>query len=138
TNRKGFMSYRPRESGLRRPVKQARCAIGREVFSLHHPKRIPFHVLTNPIGGVGMNSRLNIVWREKYGYVYSIDAHYVPYSDTGLFAITFGTEPNQLNKCIRLVNRELKRVADTPLGKRQLAALKEQIKGQLALSEENN
>lgn len=85
-----------------------------------------------------MNSRLNMVLREKYGYVYSIDAHYVPYSDTGLFAITFGTEPNQLNKCIRLVNRELKRVADTPLGKRQLAALKEQIKGQLALSEENN
>ncbi|MFO7259495.1 MAG: pitrilysin family protein [Bacteroidota bacterium] len=138
TNRKSFMSYRPRESGLRRPVKQARCAIGREVFSLHHPKRIPFYVLTNLIGGVGMNSRLNMVLREKYGYVYSIDAHYVPYSDTGLFAITFGTEPNQLNKCIRLVNRELKRVADTPLGKRQLAALKEQIKGQLALSEENN
>jgi predicted Zn-dependent peptidase len=138
SNRKGFMSYRPREFGLRRPVKQARCAIGREVFSLHHPKRIPFFVLTNLIGGAGMNSRLNMVLREKYGYVYSIDAHYVPYSDTGLFAITFGTEPNQLDNCIRLVNRELNRIADTPLGKRQLAALKEQIKGQLALSEENN
>ena len=137
-NRKGFMSYRPQEFGLRRPVKQARCAIGREVFSLHHPKRIPFYVLTNLIGGAGMNSRLNMVLREKYGYVYSIDAHYVPYSDTGLFAIAFGTEPNQLDKCIRLVNRELTRVADAPLGKRQLAALKEQIKGQLALSEENN
>lgn len=79
-----------------------------------------------------------MVLREKYGYVYSIEAHYIPYSDTGLFAITFGTEPNQLDKCIRLVNRELKRVADVPLGKRQLANLKEQIKGQLALSEENN
>lgn len=138
TNRKGFMSYRPREFGMSRPVKQARCAIGREVFALHHPMRIPFFVLTNLIGGAGMNSRLNMVLREKYGYVYSIDAHYVPYSDTGLFAIAFGTEPNRLDKCIRLVDRELARVADTPLGKRQLASLKEQIKGQLALSEENN
>ncbi|HLT81378.1 MAG TPA: pitrilysin family protein [Cyclobacteriaceae bacterium] len=136
--RQGFRSYRPRESGLRCPVKQARCAIGREVYSLHHPSRIPLYVLTTLVGGVGTNSRLNRVLREKYGYVYSIEAHYVPYSDTGIFTITFGTEPAQLDRCIRLVNRELKRVAEVPLGKRQLAALKEQIKGQLALAEESN
>jgi predicted Zn-dependent peptidase len=123
---------------MKRPVKQARCAIGRDAFPIHNKNRIPFFILTSLVGGAGMNSRLNMALREKFGLVYSIDAHYVPYSDTGMFAISFGTEPQQLDKCIRLVNKELLKVCDSPLGKRQLSALKEQIKGQLAMSEENN
>lgn len=133
-----FTSYRPHEVLMKRQVKQARCAIGRDAFPIRHKNRIPFFVLTNLLGGSGMNSRLNLTLREKYGLVYSIDAHYIPYSDTGMFAISFGTEPMQLDKCIKLIHKELVKVCDTPLGKRQLAALKEQIKGQLALSEENN
>src|SRR5690606_9359834 len=134
--RQGFRSYRPRESGLRCPVKQARCAIGREVYSLHHLSRIPLYVLTTLVGGVGSHSQLNQVLRETYGYVYSSEAHCVPYSDTGIVTIAFGTAPAQLDRCIRLVNRELKRVAGVRRGKRQLPALKEQITGQLALRSE--
>jgi predicted Zn-dependent peptidase len=70
--------------------------------------------------------------------VYSIDAHYIPYSDTGMFAVFFGTEPKQLDKGINLVKKELLRFCDTPLSKKQLASAKEQIKGQLAMAEENN
>lgn len=136
--RRRFSSYKPRELIMKRPVKQARCAIGRDAFPIRNNNRIPFFILTNLVGGAGMNSRLNMTLREKYGYVYSIDAHYVPYSDTGLFVIAFGTEPQQLEKCIRLVNKELIKLCETPLGKRQLSALKEQVKGQLAMGEENN
>lgn len=136
--RKKFSAYKPDEVSLKRPVKQARCAIGRDAFPLDHPHRIPFFVLVNLLGGAGMNSRLNMALRERRGYVYSIEAHYVPYSDTGMFAIFFGTEPSQLKKCLELINKELQKTCDTPLGKRQLAALKEQLKGQLAMSEESN
>src|SRR5690606_30679234 len=136
--RRRFSSYKPRELIMKRPVKQARCAIGRDAFPIRNNNRIPFFILTNLVGGAGMNSRLNMTLREKYGYVYSIDAHYVPYSDTGLFVIAFGTEPQQLEKYIRLVNKELIKLCETPLGKRQLSALKEQVKGQLAMGEENN
>jgi predicted Zn-dependent peptidase len=52
--------------------------------------------------------------------------------------VFFGTEPRQLDKCIALVKRELEKVRDKPLSARKLASLKEQIKGQLAMSEENN
>jgi predicted Zn-dependent peptidase len=90
------------------------------------------------LGGPGMNSRLNLALREKYGFVYSIDAHYIPYTDTGMFAVFFGTEPKQLNRCISLVKKELNRFCDKPLTRRQLASAKEQIKGQLAMAEENN
>jgi predicted Zn-dependent peptidase len=39
---------------------------------------------------------------------------------------------------MRLVRKELDKLCDTKLSSRELASAKEQIKGQLALSEENN
>ena len=133
-----FSRYNVKEVLLHRPVKQARCAIGQVAFPIRHKYRIPFFMLVNLLGGPGMNSRLNLSLRERYGYVYSIEAHYIPYSDTGMFAIFFGTEPQQLTKCIVLIKNELDRLCNVPLGVRQLATVKEQVKGQLAVSEENN
>ncbi len=137
-SRQKFKRYRAQEEIIKRTVKQAKCAIGREAYSMKNQNRIPFHLLVNMLGGPGMNSRLNLALREKYGFVYSIDAHYIPYTDTGLFAVFFGTEPKQLDRCIKLVKKELDKFCDKPLTKRQLDSAKEQIKGQLAMSEENN
>jgi len=136
--RKKANTYKPREKELLRPVKQARCAIGRDAYPTYHENRIPFFLLVNMLGGPGMNSRLNLSLREKYGFVYSIDAHYASYTDTGIFSVFFGTEPRQLEKCIKLVQKELNKFTEKPLTTRQLNAAKEQIKGQLAMSEENN
>jgi predicted Zn-dependent peptidase len=136
--RKKASVYKAREKEIVRPVKQGRCAIGREAYSIHHENRIPFFMLVNMLGGPGMNSRLNLSLREKYGFVYSVDAHYVSYTDTGMFGVYFGTEIKQLDKCIALVEKELMRFCDKPLSEKQLASAKEQIKGQLAMSEENN
>lgn len=136
--RKRFRVYKPREQILYRTVKQAKCAIGRDAYPITDDKRVPLFLLANMLGGPGMNSRLNLALREKYGFVYSIDAHYIPYTDTGMFAVFFGTEPKQLNRCIALVKKELNRFSEKPLTKRQLASGKEQIKGQLAMAEENN
>jgi predicted Zn-dependent peptidase len=55
-----------------------------------------------------------------------------------MFAVFFGTDPKQLDKAVSLVNKELNRFCEKPLSTRQLLAGKEQIKGQLAMSEENN
>lgn len=136
--RERAVRYVPREKEVTRPVKQGRCAMGREAYPIYHENRIPFYMLVNMLGGPGMNSRLNIALREKYGFVYSVDAHYVSYTDTGMFVIYFGTEISQLEKCISLVKKELVKLMDAKLSVRQLAAAKEQIKGQLAMSEENN
>lgn len=136
--RKKINIYKPNEKILTRTVKQAKCAIGSRAYPIHHNDRVAFYVLVNMLGGPGMNSRLNLSLRERYGYVYSIDAHYIPYSDTGLFAIFFGTEPKQLDRCIKLVKKELQRFRETKLTHKQLNEAKEQIKGQMAMSEENN
>ncbi|HMG90340.1 MAG TPA: pitrilysin family protein, partial [Chryseolinea sp.] len=136
--RKKFQVYEQEEKILQREVKQSRCGIGRDAYPLLHENRIPFYVMSNIIGGPGMNSRLSMSVREKHGLVYSIDANYLAYSDTGMFAIYFGTEPKQVSKCVKLINREMEKLRHRRLSPSELASAKEQIKGQLALSEENN
>src|SRR5688572_9407499 len=136
--RKKFQVYYQEEKILQREVKQSRCGIGRDAYPLLHENRIPFYVMSNIIGGPGMNSRLSLSVREKHGLVYSIDANYMAYSDTGMFAIYFGTEPKQVSKCMKLINREMEKLRHKRLSPSELASAKEQIKGQLALSEENN
>ena len=136
--RKKFVGYKPKELVLKRDVKQGRCAMGRAAYKLSDERRSPFYMLTSILGGSGMNSRLNLALREKHGFVYSIGSHFVPFTDTGIFMISFGTEPTQMKKSIQLVKAELQRLCDEPLGVKQLASGKEQILGHLAMAEESN
>lgn len=136
--RKKYSGYRPKEVTIHRPVKQARCAMGRTSYSLADGKRNTFYLLTNILGGSGMNSRLNLSLREKHGFVYSIGSQFVPFTDTGLFVISFGTEPSQLARGIKLVHEELRKLREERLGMKQLAAAKEQIMGQVAMADESN
>lgn len=136
--RRKFSVYEQHEKVLQRGVKQSRCAIGRDAYPMMHENRIPFYLLNNIFGGPGMNSRLSLSVRERHGLVYSIDSHYNAYSDTGLFAIYFGTEPKQVKKCMKLIRKEMDKLCTSKLRPSELASAKDQIKGQLALSEENN
>ena len=94
-------------------------------------------MLLNILGGPCMNSRLNLSLREKHGFVYGIDANYSPFLDTGAMSIYFATEFKNLKKSQQLIWKEFDRLKEKPLGKMQLNAAKQQIKGQLAMSEEN-
>jgi predicted Zn-dependent peptidase len=138
SKREKFKTYKAKEVSLKKNIKQSRCAIGRPAFHIKHEKRSAFYMLTNILGGGGMNSRLNLALREKYGFVYNIGAQYIPFTDTGLFVISFGTEPSQLKKSIELVKLEMQKLRDDKLGVKQLAAAKEQILGQIAMAEESN
>lgn len=136
--RKKFSAYKPKEMGIRRNTTQSRCALGRPAYARKDERRSEFFMLTNILGGPGMNSRLNWALREKHGYVYSIGSHYFPFTDTGLFMISFGTEPAQMKKSLELVMNELKKLREEPLGTKQMNAAKEQLLGQMAMAEENN
>ncbi len=130
--------YQPNIHQYKRSITQSLCVMGRPAYASADERKLPFFLLVNLLGGPGMNSRLSLSLREKHGLVYAIDTSYTSYSDTGLFGIYFGTEPKQLNRSIALVKRELKKLQNTPLGINQLHAAKEQLIGQLAMSEENN
>ncbi|PZX59313.1 putative Zn-dependent peptidase [Algoriphagus ratkowskyi] len=135
--RSEFHSYVPKVKTLERDVTQSLCAIGRPTFSLYDPNRFKLYLLNNVLGGPSMNSRLNLMLREKHGYVYSIESSYQPFSDIGFFGIYFGTEGKTLKKALALVLKEMSKMAHTKLGTVQLHMAKEQAIGQMAMAEEN-
>ncbi len=129
--------YTPKVRQQAREILQSHCAIGKRTFDLYDQNRIPFFVLNNILGGQSMNSRLNMSLREKYGLVYGIESTYQPYTDTGLFSVFYATEPANLDRSVELIFKEIKKLQTKPLGSSQLQTAKNQIKGQLAMSEEN-
>ena len=136
--RKQFQMYAPSRINHKRKDVQAHFAMGRPTYPIDDERRITFSMLVNLLGGPTMNTRLNLALREKLGYVYAVDASYQAYTDTGLFAIFFGTEQKNLKRSINVVNRELEKLRTQRLGTVQLKSLKEQMMGQLAMAEENN
>ena len=137
-SRKSFENYISKTKLEKKHIMQAHCGIGTVAYNNQNPKRLPFSLLINTLGGPAMNSRLNLALREKYGFVYSIDANYSAFHDVGLMSIFFGTERKQLYKSVDLVLKELQKLVSKPLGSGQLHKAKEQFIGQMAMAEENN
>ncbi|SFT92533.1 Predicted Zn-dependent peptidase [Algoriphagus locisalis] len=135
--RSSFSNYTPKVKTQERDVSQSLCAIGRPAFSLYDPSRFKLYLLNNILGGPSMNSRLNLMLREKHGYVYSIESSYQPFSDVGFFGVYFGTEGKTLKKAQSLVLKEMNKLSNTKLGTLQLHMAKEQAIGQMAMAEEN-
>ena len=123
---------------LNHDTHQAHVMIGNRAYSATHPLRIPLYLLNNMLGGPGMNARLNVILRERRGLVYSVESSMVCYGDTGLWAVYFGCDPHDVNRCVRLVKSEFNRLMEKPLSEKTLAAAKRQIKGQLAVACDNN
>jgi predicted Zn-dependent peptidase len=116
---------------------QTHVVIGGKAYGMFDNKRIGLLLLNNILGGPGMNSRLNVILREKYGLVYSVDSEIVSYTDTGVFTIYFGCEHESKEQCLNLIGKESKRLRDNQLSGSQLAAAVKQWKGQLGISSDN-
>ncbi len=115
---------------------QSHVMIGGRAYGIHDEKRLGLYLANNILGGPGMNSRLNISLREKYGLVYQVDSLLTSYSDSGIFSVYFGSEKEHAKKCTQLVLRELKKLRENKLTTLQLHAAKKQLSGQLAVSNE--
>lgn len=136
--RKQFLGYRPAQIVRKREnTFQAHHITGGLAYSRNDPKRFPLILLNNLLGGPAMNSRLNLAIREKYGYTYNLESNYAAYSDTGIFSIYLGTDMKYLNKTVKLVQKELKKLREQKLGKMQLHYAKKQLIGHTAIAQEN-
>ncbi len=118
-------------------ISQSHAVIGSRAYSLYHPHKMALLLLNNVLGGTGMSSRLNLQIREKYGIAYTIESSYVPFTDTGMFTVYFGTDPEKTDRAFSLLHKELKKLRDTGLGTLLLRQAKEKFIGQIALGEEN-
>jgi predicted Zn-dependent peptidase len=130
--------YASKKQKTVRDTYQAHCLIGNQAYGINEEKRLALHLLNNLLGGPGMNSRLNMTLRERKGLAYNVESNYSTYSDTGIIHIYFGTDKKNLEKCIDLTYRELKKVREQRLGSVQLSRAKRQLIGQIAIAAENN
>lgn len=117
---------------------QAHVLVGNRAYDMFDTRRPALFLLNNLLGGPGMNSRLNVALREKKGYVYTVESSVTNYTDTGVFAVYFGTDPTKVDTCLSVLNRELRRLRQSALSSMQLANAKRQFIGQMAIGSENN
>lgn len=137
SKRKPFSRHKPNLIEQDRAVNQVHYISGRPAFSLHNPRRYGLVLLNNLLGGPGMNSRLNLNIRERYGFTYTIESGYHSYTDNGIFYVYFATDADHYERTLKLLRKELQVLIDKPLSDRQLKQYKEQLLGQIRLSQEN-
>jgi predicted Zn-dependent peptidase len=137
TERTAPMLYTPQQVEMDKDTHQAHVLLGNRCYNAYDNRRIGLYLLSNILGGPGMNSRLNVSLREKRGLVYTAESNHTFYTDTGAFCIYFGCDAEDVNRCLNLTYKELKKLRDTPLTGLQLDAAKRQIKGQIGVSLDN-
>ncbi len=130
-------AYHPQNLTLHKDTHQAHVMIGGRGYHAYDERRTGLYLLNNILGGPGMNSRLNVSLRERKGLVYTVESNLTSYTDTGTFCIYFGCDPQDTDKCISLVHKELKKLRDKALTDLQLAAAKKQIIGQIGVASDN-
>ncbi|MFK7924064.1 MAG: M16 family metallopeptidase [Bacteroidia bacterium] len=116
---------------------QAHEILGGRAYALRKDLYTPFLLLNNLLGGPAMNSRLNLNIREKHGLTYSISTFYSPFFDSGIWGIYYACEPKNLDRIYRMVQKELKELAEKPLGTLKFNQVKKQLSGQMILGYEN-
>ena len=120
-----------------RGTHQAHVMIGRAAYGSKDDKRIALYFLNNILGGPGMNSRLNVALREHRGLVYTVESTLTNYTDTSTWAIYFGCDEEDVERCLRIVRQELDKLMKEPLTERQYQAALKQIQGQIGVACDN-
>lgn len=127
----------PQSVVKQKPIFQCHALLGGMAYAAEDEKRRVGVLLNNLIGGPGMNSKLNLNVREKHGIAYHIESNYSSYCDAGMFSIYLGTEKEHMNRTLKLIYKELKKLKEKQLTDIQLNSAKKQLLGQVALGQEN-
>lgn len=130
-------AYSPKEIITKKDTHQLHLMLGNRAYSLHHENRLGLYMLNNIIGGPGMNSLLNLSLRERNGLAYSVESNYTAYSDTGMFSIYLGSDPKNKERCLHLINKELKKLREEQISDISFAKYKKQLIGQFTISSQN-
>ncbi|MGC6429249.1 MAG: M16 family metallopeptidase [Flavobacteriales bacterium] len=135
--RSPFKNHTPFNLQFKHNGYQTHLKLGTIAYDANNENKTALILLNNILGGPGMNSKLNLSIREKHGLAYSVESHYTPYSDTGIFSIYLASDKQNIKQCISLVKKELAILCKKPLGPKQLKKGKLQLIGQIAIGQES-
>lgn len=128
----------PFEKTVIKHTHQTHCIVGNRAYGIRDNRRLSLALLVNILGGPCANSLLNVVIREKNGLSYNIEANYTPYVDSGIVAIYFSSDNVNADLCLDLIDKQIRKLQQTPLSTRRISMSKKQFIAQLAVSMESN
>lgn len=92
-------------------VEQLQICLGLPGLSHHDEDRFTLNVMNSILGG-GMSSRLFQKLREELGLAYSVYSYPASYSDTGMFSIYTGTNPNRIDEFCHNLHEQIRMFAE--------------------------
>ena len=125
------------ERSFRKHTHQVHAMLGGRAFELGHKYQLGMFLLNNILGGGSLNSRLNLSLRESKGLVYTVESTYTPLSDTGYWCVYWACDPEDYPLSLDLVKKELEKLREVPLSEGALRHALVQLRGQLAISAQN-
>lgn len=121
----------------RRDVEQAHLVIGTKGRRALAEEGPTMSVLLNVLGG-SMSSRLFQEVREKRGLAYSTYAFESAFTDTGTFGMYAGTSPSRIDEVEAIMRAQLEELAADGPTEAELARVRGQLRGGVALGLEDN
>jgi len=128
---------RSREVRERKFLDQAIVVLALQAMGRHDLDRPAFEII-NAVLGAGGHSRLFQEIREKKGLSYLVGSLYHPLSDTGLWATYAGTSPKNIETVKSIFFQQIRRMQEEPLSAKELADIKNYIRGRILIQTENN
>lgn len=121
---------------LRKPTEQSQIALGFRTCSRLDPRRFAVRLLSIVLGE-NMSSRLFQIVREDRGLAYSIYSGPSFWEDVGDLVISAGLDAGKAEPVLRLIVRELRRLAEERVSPSELRRARDYAIGQVDLSLEN-
>jgi predicted Zn-dependent peptidase len=116
-----------------RKVEQTQLALGIRTCSRHDERRHALRVL-NAVLGESMSSRLFQILREDKGLAYSVYSSWAFLEDTGALTISAGLDHGDVNRALRIIARELRRLSEAPVSSAELRRARDYVVGQMELA----
>jgi predicted Zn-dependent peptidase len=121
---------------IRRPLTQLHCCLSAPGLPHNHPDRYVGYLLNAMLGG-SVSSRLFQEVRERRGLAYTVYSSQHSFADTGTTSIYAACHPSAGSKVVALIERELRALARSGVGRRELNQAKEQLRGTVLLGLEH-
>lgn len=116
---------------------QIHLSIGVRGYDMKHPDKYALNLLSVILGG-GMSSRLFISVREHLGLAYYVFSGPEFYTDTGYFTTQAGVDIKNLEKTIKVILAEYKKIALKGVTEDELKKVKDQIKSRTIMRLESS
>jgi len=116
---------------------QSHLILGVRAYNMFHPDRYALSLLGDILGGY-MSSRLFISVRERQGLAYYISAGADMDTDIGVLAANAGVDNQKVDRAIKTILKEFKKISDKKVSQKELQKAKDHIKGSALIGMESS